>query len=80
MEIEQLREELTEVFEDVMDLDEVTLEDTTTAEDISEWDSLSHVRLIVAIERKYGVKFSNTEVDQLKRFRDIIDLIVKKKA
>ena len=70
--------ELTEIFEDVMDIDDVELTDDTTADDIEEWDSLSHVRLIVAIERKYGIKFTNTEIEGLKRFKDIVDLIQAK--
>jgi acyl carrier protein len=75
---EGLVAELTDIFEDVMDIDDLELTDDTTADDIEEWDSLSHVRLIVAIERKYGIKFSNTEIESLKRFKDIVDLIVRK--
>ncbi|QIE43996.1 acyl carrier protein [Meridianimarinicoccus aquatilis] len=73
-------QELTEIFEDVMDLDEVTLEDGTTANDIEEWDSLSHVRLIIAIERHYGIKFSNAEIESLKQFGDIVALVLTKAA
>lgn len=75
---DSLMAELTEIFEDVMDLDEVDLTDETTADDIEEWDSLSHVRLLVAIERKYGIKFTNAEIDGLTRFRDIRDLVAAK--
>lgn len=70
--------ELTSIFEDVMDLDDAELNDDTTADDIEEWDSLSHVRLIVAVERKYSIKFTNAEIESLKRLKDIIDLITAK--
>lgn len=80
MQPDTVRSHLHEIFEDVMDLDDLTLEDTTTADDIEEWDSLSHVRLIVAIERHFRVKFSNSEIEGLKNFKDMVDLIVEKAA
>lgn len=80
MDHESIKAEISEIFEDVMDLDDVVLEDGTTADDIEEWDSLSHVRLIVAVERQYGVKFSNAEIDGLTKFGDIVTLVLEKKA
>ncbi len=80
MDYTSVKNDIAEIFEDVMDVDDVTLEDTTTADDIEEWDSLSHVRLIVAIERQFGIKFSNSEVENLKQFGDIIQLVLAKKA
>jgi len=73
-------QDLTGILEDVMDVEDVVLHDDTTADDIEEWDSLSHVRLIVAIERKYGIKFTNTEIAGMQRVKDIVDLIETKVA
>lgn len=73
-------QDLTELLEDVMDVEGVALHDDTTADDIEEWDSLSHVRLMVAIERKYGIKFTNTEIAGMQRVKDIVDLIEGKVA
>lgn len=69
---------LTEIFEDVMDIDDVALTDDTTAEDVEEWDSLSHVRLIVAVEREFGIKFSNAEIESFQRVGHLIDAIEAK--
>lgn len=80
MDYETVKNDIAEVFEDVMDVDDITLEDGTTADDVEEWDSLSHVRLIVAIERQFSVKFSNAEIEGLKQFGDIVRLVVEKKA
>ena len=71
---------LREVFLDVMDLDEVALDDGTTAEDIEEWDSLSHVRLVVALEREFGIKFTNAESEGLRTVGDLVDMILAKAA
>jgi acyl carrier protein len=80
MERPQIITELTEIFCDVMDLDDVELQDSMTGDDVEEWDSLSHVRLIVAIEQSFGIKFSNTEIEKLKCVGDLIDAIALKAA
>ena len=54
MEREDIFSKLNEIFEDVLDLDETpNLTDETSADDIEEWDSLSHILLIVAIEKAF---------------------------
>ena len=75
-----IKQEITDIFEEVMDLEDVELTDDTTANDIEEWDSLSHIRLIIAIERSFGIKFSNAEIESLKKFGDLVALVGRKKA
>ena len=62
MEREEIFEKLNEIFIDVLDLDECELTDTTSANDIEEWDSLSHIQLIVAIEKAFKIKFTSLEI------------------
>jgi acyl carrier protein len=71
----QVRDTMADVF-DLDDLDTVGV--ATTADDVEEWDSLSHVRLIVALERKFRVKFSNAEIESLKNVGDLVHLIDSK--
>jgi acyl carrier protein len=73
-------EALNDIFEDVLDLDKVELTEGTTAEDIEEWDSLSHIRLVVSIEQHYGFKFSTAEIEALKSVGDLVDCILAKTA
>ena len=54
---EEIFEGLNEVFSDVFD-EEITVTDSTTADDIEDWDSLEHINLIVAVENKFGIKFN----------------------
>jgi acyl carrier protein len=49
-----------------------------TAEDVSEWDSLSHVRLMLTIERVFRVKFTASQVGNLKNVGDLMDLLQTK--
>ena len=62
MEREEIFEKLNEIFIDVLDLDECELTDATSASDIEEWDSLSHIQLIVAIEKTFKIKFTSLEI------------------
>ena len=70
--------DLRDIFLDVLDLDAVALSDTTTADDIEEWDSLSHIRLVVTIERHFKIKFSNAEIEGLTQVGDLVDGILRK--
>ena len=62
MERQEVFEKLTGIFEDVFDIEDVELTDATSADDIEEWDSLSHVQLIVAIEKAFKMKFTSLEI------------------
>ncbi len=61
-----------------LDLDDYEISPTTTAETVPGWDSLSHVRIILAIEAEYGVRFSTLEVLRMKQVGDLQDLIDRK--
>ena len=71
---------LTEIFEDVLDLDDLELTPELTANDVEEWDSLSHVRLVVSIEKEFGIKFTNAEIEGLANVGQMISLIETKAA
>ena len=50
---EQTFEKLNEVFRDVFDDDSICVTDTTTSDDIEDWDSLEHINLIAAVEQEF---------------------------
>jgi len=75
---EAILAQLRELMIDVFDVDDLEVTPATTAEDIEEWDSLSHVRLIVAVERKFGFRFKTSEIEDLKSVGDLIRLIQEK--
>jgi acyl carrier protein len=76
--LDTIRGIMNDVFD--VDLDEGSVKPDTTANDIEEWDSLSHIRLIVAIERKFNVRFKNSEIESLKRVGDLVALVQAKAA
>ena len=71
----EIREQLTQVFRDVFDDDSITIHDGMTAKDVSGWDSLNHVNLIVATEKHFGVRFKTKEVHALENVGELVALI-----
>lgn len=73
-----IMEALTEVFRKVLDNPSLTLQETTTAAEVENWDSFSHIDLIDAVERRFGVKFNTREATSFKSVGDLADLTQKK--
>lgn len=66
---------LNEVFRDVFDDEAILINAETTAEDIEDWDSLEHIRLIAAVEREFGMRFKMGEVSSMKNVGEMAALI-----
>ena len=75
MEKNEILSRLEEVFRDVLDNEDIELTEATTADDIEEWDSLSHIQLIVAIEKAFNVKFTSKEILSWKNVGELADCI-----
>lgn len=72
---QNLNERLNEIFQNVFDDDDIVVDRDTTADDIDDWDSLEHIRLIAAVEREFNVKFSMKEVSAMKNVGEMMDII-----
>ncbi len=70
--------ELTDIMRDVFDEDDLQVSESTTADDVDGWDSLSHIRLIVSIEKHFGFKFNNAEIEKLRNVGDLLKTIQSK--
>ena len=71
-------EKLTNIFQIVFDDDSLVIGEKTTAADIEEWDSFEHVRLIVAIENNFQIKFNMIEMSKFKNVGEMVDAIESK--
>jgi acyl carrier protein len=78
MEAAAIYAKLTTIFQDVFDDDGITLSPEMTAEDVPEWDSLSHVRLIVSVQQKFGVSFSAAQASNLRNVGELVELILSR--
>jgi acyl carrier protein len=59
---QEILQKVQTIFRDVLDEENIFLTDTTTANDVEGWDSLTHIQLIVAIEKHFGIKFTSKEI------------------
>ena len=73
---EEVFERVDEVFRDVFDVEEITVSDATTADDIEEWDSLEHINLLAAVEQEFGMKFNMGQVVSMKNVGEMPDIIL----
>ena len=73
---QEIFEKLNEVFSDVFDED-IVVSDATTAADIEDWDSLTHITLISEVEDAFGIKISMKDVLGLKNVGELADIIEK---
>lgn len=78
MEKNQILEEVQEIFREVLDNEEIVLANETTADDIEEWDSLTHIQLIVAVEKHFKIKFTSKEILSWQNVGEMIDCIAAK--
>lgn len=69
---------LTTIFQEVLDDEALQICIQTTAQDVDGWDSLAHIRLIVAIEKFFSLRFSAQEVSGLENVGQMAALLLEK--
>ena len=71
----QIYARLAQIFEDVLDDDSVKLTPELSAKDVDGWDSLTHIRLILTVEKAFKIKFTTSEIGKLENVGDLVRLI-----
>ncbi len=69
---------LTNIFSEVLDDDNIILSNESTANDVEEWDSLTNIQIIVAIEKYFKIKFTSQEIQSWKSIGELIACITSK--
>ena len=75
MEDSQILARLTEIFNSVFDEGPIKVVLELSAKDVDGWDSLTHIRLILTIEKAFQIKFSTSEISNLENVGDFVALI-----
>jgi acyl carrier protein len=70
--------EITDIFRVVFGDDTIQLNRSTTAADIEQWDSLTHIEMIVAVEKQFGIRFTSRDLEKLENVGDLAGLIKSK--
>jgi len=80
--MQEIRQQVQDVFREVFEDPALLLNDRMTAEDVDGWDSLAHINLIVAIEKRLGVRFATAEISRLKddgaNVGSLVELVARK--
>lgn len=74
----EIEERLSEVFRTVFDNDDIILTPQLTADDIDEWDSLSHINLMFAIELAFDISFDQSEIQNFANVGELMASIEQK--
>ena len=80
MEDREIYEKLNGVFQNVFDDESIALRPELTAKDVDGWDSLTHIRLLLTVEKAFSVKFSAAEIGKLKNVAELVELIKAKRG
>lgn len=76
--LEKVLKQFNDIFIDVLDEEDIVLTVESSADDIDDWDSLTHIQLVVAIEKHFGVRFTSSEIDQYKNVGDMCRGVIAK--
>lgn len=71
---------IAEIAGEVLMRPGLTLSEETTARDVPGWDSLSHVQIVIGVERAFGIRLSATEVAQLENAGSLVDAVISKSS
>jgi len=77
MEQNQIYHKLNEIFEEIID-EVIELRPENTADDVEGWDSLSHIQIIVSIEKIFNIKFTTQEIQSFENVKQLVDSIQSK--
>lgn len=78
MERKEIIEKITEIFREVFGDNNIVINDEMTANDVENWDSLTHMLMITKVEETFGIKFKLKELNKLKRAGDLVLCIESK--
>jgi acyl carrier protein len=70
-----IKERVFKIISAIMNADQSLLNEATTAKEVEGWDSLKHMRLIMALEREFGVKFKPAQIIGMENVGAIIDYL-----
>ena len=73
----QIYARLSDIFEQVFEEGRIRVTPELSAKDVDGWDSLTHIRLILTIEKAFEVKFSTSEIGKLQNVGDLVALIAR---
>ena len=78
MDRSRILEQLNKIFIDIIDEDTISLKEASIASEVEGWDSLTHILLVVAIEKHFKIRFTSKEIQEWKNVGALIDSIINR--
>ena len=78
MDRNEILKQLNDIFVDIIDNEDISLKMESTANDVDGWDSLTHIQLVVAIEKHFKIRFTTKEIQSWKNAGELIESIANK--
>ena len=78
MEVKEILQQVNDIFIKELDNTAIKINEHTTANDVEEWDSLTHIQLIVGVEKQFKIKFTSAEIHNFKNVGDMCYAIQSK--
>ena len=78
MERSEILQQINAIFIDTLDNEDVVIEEATQATDVDEWDSLTHIQLVVAIEKHFKIRFTSKEIQSWNNVGEMLNCIQEK--
>ena len=78
MDRQEILKQVNDIFIDVLDEEDIVIEEKTQATDVDEWDSLTHIQLVVAIEKHFKIRFTSKEIQSWNDVGEMFNTIQEK--
>jgi acyl carrier protein len=75
---EEVLSAVQDIFRDIFDAQNLLVTDETDSDDIEDWDSMNHINLVSAVEKKFNIRFALGELQTLNNVGAMIDLMMQK--
>ena len=75
---EEVLSQVNAIFRDVLENDKLVIKEETTGDDVEEWDSLTHLQLVIAIEKHFKIRFTSSEIINFNNVGEMCEGILKK--
>lgn len=76
----EILSQINDIIRKVLDNDDIVIQETTTAKEVPDWDSLSHVQIVAAIEKHFKITFTSKEIHSFKNVGEMCAAVAAKRA
>lgn len=78
MKTEEIHNKVNEIFKSLFKNSDLEIKREYTADNVDGWDSITHLDLIVSVEKEFNIEINGFDVMGLRNVGDLIDLIERK--